>query len=328
MFPIPFNKPYRNPDGTLTTIGEVIASGGGGGGTDGVYVGETDPDNEVGEDGDFYLKVRNIYTDIPLISPQNSNTNMVYSEEWTSGNGYAWHLCDASGSTYWSTREGYNTNQYCGFDFGANGAVVANRVGINPRAWSNVVQIHDFKIQASNDNTSWVDLYSGEIPNDVSYAERMNYFDFENETAYRYYRLYVIDANTSRTITVFEMQLYYYDETEVFNLEVVDTYKKINSEWVNSVGGYEIKTHSTSGSDASMDVFIMVYGVLMYYKTILYNGDSYTDSNISLRYINNVGWKLTPLVTMYDENGDEVTEQTWVYGTSKDFIWYLNDPTE
>lgn len=326
MFPIPFNMPYRKPDGTLTTIGDVIASGGGGGGggADGVYVGETDPDNSVGEDDDFYLKVRKIYATTPLVNTQDSNENMIFSNEWSS-NGVAWHLFDNDATTYWSTQENHNTNEYCGYDFGENGAVVANRVGINPRQWSSVVQIHNFKIQASNDNTSWVDLYTGEIPNNVSYAGRMNYFDFENETAYRYYRLFVVDANTSKTITVFEMQLYQYTD-EVSNVEVVDTYKKINGEWVASLTGYEIKTHSTGGDDASMDIYLMVFGVLTFYNTLLYNAGGYNDGNISLTY--NSGWKLTPLVTMYDENGNVVTEQTWTYNVTKDFTWYLYDPTE
>ena len=326
MFPIPFNMPYRKPDGTLTTIGEVIASGGGGGGgADGLYVGETDPDNEVGEDGDFYLKVRKIYNATPLIPPQNANTNMIFSVDWAGGSGQAWHLCDGNPATYWSTPETYNTNQYCGYDFGENGAVVANRVGINPRQYSDVVQIHGFKIQASNDNETWVDLYTGEIPNEKSYAGSMNYYDFENETAYRYYRLFVIDANTSRTITVFEMQLYVTSD-DVYNVEMVDTYKKIDGEWVASVTGYEIKTSSTGGYDASVSVFVMIFDVPTFYTTVLYTSSGYIDDNISLTYGNN-GWHLTPLVTMYDENGDEVSAQTWTYSTSKDFKWYLHDPT-
>lgn len=233
MFPIPFNMPYRKPDGTLTTIGEVIASGGGGGGgTDGVYVGETDPDNEVGEDGDFYLKVRKEYVMFPLIPAQVNNNNMIFSNDWAGSNGQAWHLCDGVNTTFWSTEEGNNTNQYCGYDFGENGAAIATRAGINVRRYGINNQLHDFKIQGSNDNETWVDLYNGSIANDAENAGVMLYFDFDNTTAYRYYRLFAVNANDSRTITVFELQLYAPDPmSEPNNIVVTGRYIKSSGAW-------------------------------------------------------------------------------------------------
>ena len=326
MFPIPFNMPYRKPDGTLTTIGDVIASGGGGGGeVDGVYLGETDPDNAIGEDSDFYLKFKKIYPMTALVPTlTGASDKVLVSNQWT-GDGDAWKAFDENTNTYWSTQLNYNTNQYIGYDFGDDKKVVT-KVGINPRRWSNNNQIKDFKIQASNDGESWVDLLTDTIPNTAQVAGVMNYYEFDNATEYRYYRLFVLNANSSQTITIFEVQFYAVDySVEPNNIEVVNTFKKVDGEWLNSLMGYKFKTHSTGGSDASIDVFLNIFGTFEFYGTYYYNGDLYSDENVSLTYSNN--WKLTPLKTLYDANGDEVSEQTWAYNTSEEFVWYIDDPT-
>lgn len=323
MFPIPWNKMFRNKDGTLTKIGDVIASGGGGSSVDGVYVGEDDPDEDLGEDGDFYLKIKKVKEKIALIPAVSDDTNVICSEEWTPG-GESWHLFDNSLSTYWSTREGYNTNEYCGYDFGENGAVIATSAGICPRRWGSSNQIQDFKIQASNDNETWVDLYSGSIPNNAANAGVMNYFEFENSTAYRYYRLFVVNANLSQTITVFEFQLYT-QGSEYTDVEIEEEFKKVNGSWGREIEGYKFQTHSTGGSDASIDVYIKKYGVYEFYGTILYNASTFEDDNVSLKYQSN--WILTPKRTLYDSQGNVVTQQTWTYSVEKLFEWFVDNPT-
>lgn len=143
---------------------------------------------------------------LPIIPTQTNNDNVIFSNQWDSAGFNAYKLFDNDISSFWSTREDINTNQYCGIHL--ESPEIAVRVGINPRQWSNVVQIHDFKLQASNDGNTWIDLLTDSIPNDASVAGTWIYFDFTNTTPYSYYRLYVINANTSRTITVFEMQLF------------------------------------------------------------------------------------------------------------------------
>ena len=144
---------------------------------------------------------------VPIIPTQNDNTNVIVSNQWSPDLGYK--LFDNNLSSFWTTDLGLTTNQYCGIHL--NSGVTAVRVGIVPRQWNNVIQIHDFKIQGSNDGNTWNDLLTDSIPNDASLAGTWIYFDFENSTPYEYYRLFVINANTSQTITVFEMQLFYDD---------------------------------------------------------------------------------------------------------------------
>lgn len=196
-----------------------------------VYIGLDVPSSDLGEEGEFYMQYKNVYETVSLIPVQSNNTNVICSNEWTGGSGQAWHLFDGNASTYWSTSENYNTDEYCGFDFGENGAVVADSVGITPRQYSGVIQMHDFKLQASNDNETWTDLYTGTMPNTSALSGHMQYFTFDNSTAYRYYRLFVEDANTSRTITIFEMQLFL-DTDNIINIEQYKTYKKVSGSWI------------------------------------------------------------------------------------------------
>lgn len=195
-----------------------------------VYIGFDTPSNDIGEDGDFYMKVSYDYEAVSLVPTQSNDDNTFASSAWSTDNGQAWHAFDNNTSTYWSTEQYATSNQYVGFDFGENGAVIASRVGINPRAYSNVVQMHDFKIQASNDNETWTDLYTGTIPNETQYAGVMNYFDFTNTTAYRYYRLLVVNANTSKTVNVFELQFYRIINVPIDIIEDA-TYKKVSGAW-------------------------------------------------------------------------------------------------
>lgn len=172
MFPIPWNKMYRKKDGTLTKIGDVIASGGGGSSVDGVYVGEDEPDEDLGEDGNYYLQI-DVSGNIPLVT---------------------------------------------------------------------------------------------------------------------------------------------------------NTFKKINDNWVNSLIRYNIKTHSTGGSDASLDITQIMFDEIVFTRNISYQMANYSDDYIILRYSN--AWVLTPNTIMYDDDGNVVAQTSWGYNTSKDITWYNYNPIE
>lgn len=176
MFPINWNDAFRKKDGTMTTIGDVIASGGGGGGgsgVDGVIIGEEEPTEDIGENGDYYLQI-----DV-----------------------------------------------------------------------------------------------SGNIP------------------------------------------------------VVTNTFKKVNDNWVNSLVGYNVKSHSTGSYDASLDISQIVFDELVLITTVPYQGPFYSDDYVAVSYTGGY-WVLTPNQTMYDDNGDVVTETRWTYGTSQDITWYIDNPTE
>ena len=258
MFPLNNNDEYIDSTGKRSKLGDAIGSGGSvipefsesdagkvltvgedgelewdekGSGGGSPYIGLDAPSADLGSDGDFYMQYKNVYAKTAIIPVQADNTNCFASNE---GLGAAYKLFDGNDATEWSTAENVNTNQYCGVDLGAGGAAVANVVGIVPRAWQNVVQMEDFKIQGSNDNESWTDIYTGSMPNDASLAGHEQLFEMTNTQSYRYYRLYVIDAYTSKTITVYEMQLYTISDT-VIDITEYKTYKKVSGSWAEIV---------------------------------------------------------------------------------------------
>ena len=143
-----------------------------------------------------------------LISAQSSNTNVIYSSQWDSSTYAAYKAFDNSLNTFWSSSSNNVTNQYIGYHFSQ--AVIANKIGFVPREKNNAITMRNYKVQASNDNSTWVDLYTGSVANNISLSRTWVYAEFNNETAYSYYRLFIADLYGSNpAITLYEMQLYY-----------------------------------------------------------------------------------------------------------------------
>ena len=253
MFPIPWNFPFRKKDGSLGTMedlggqytlptasadikggvkigsgltmdGEVLKVDGSIGGSS-LYVGMVSPSNSLGNNGDIYIKYAAPL--VPILS--GVSASVIYSSQMDA-DGPAWKLFDGKDDTFWSSALYSSTNQYCGYDFGEGNSVLVNRIGINPRAFNGVVQCHDFKVQGSNDGEIWTDIYSGTIANVVSNAGKMNYFEFDNDDEYRYLRLFVVDANTSQTVTIFETQ--FYGEGDAYDhFDIIAKYMKLSDAW-------------------------------------------------------------------------------------------------
>jgi len=82
----------------------------------------------------------------------------------------------------------------------SNNRKIINKVTLTP--YGNYVK--DFKIQASNNNAQWIDLYYGTHAN-TSFQES---YTFLNSTAYRYYRLYLINNHAGTNyVGIYEMEL-------------------------------------------------------------------------------------------------------------------------
>lgn len=198
---------------------------GGGGGSYSIIQGKTFPTNDIGNDGDIYLLYENVGGNVENDIPkQLNNSNLIYSNEWTGDGGQAWHLFDQNNSTYWSTTISQNTDQYCGVDLVA--PVVMKSGEIFPRVFSSHPQIQDFKIEGSNNLTDWDILYTGTIPDSSSIVSYK--FSLINNTAYRYYRLYVLNTYVSQTITVYEMSL---SVNDLDQKQLDHAYQKNNGVW-------------------------------------------------------------------------------------------------
>lgn len=203
----------------------IYKTGSEGGGQ--ILDGTTPPDNAQGQNGDIYIYYTidpNVKTIIPI---QSNNNNCVWSDQWTSDGGNAWHLFDGNNGTYWSTNLNNNTNQFCGFKFDA--AKTIKTFSLFPRVFGGSPQIKNFIFQGSNDGIVYDDLYSDQIP-DVTPARIYNYA-INNNTPYLYYRLFVLNTWGSQTITLLEMSMS--ESPTIETKEPIDVYRKINGVWTS-----------------------------------------------------------------------------------------------
>lgn len=72
-------------------------------------------------------------------------------------------------------------------DFGEGHAQTLTKIKILPKDLFLYSSIKDFKLQGSNDDTEWTDLYEGVVEQAAAWQS----FVFDNDTAYRYYRIYI-----------------------------------------------------------------------------------------------------------------------------------------
>lgn len=97
---------------------------------------------------------------------------------------------DNNGGTYWqsSTKSG---NQWVKVDFGSEKIIVGT--ALEPRDSSGAT-VTDFRIEGSNNDSTWTDL-TGTLTHGNN--ANLETFNFSNTTAYRYYRIFLISAITS-----------------------------------------------------------------------------------------------------------------------------------
>lgn len=100
--------------------------------------------------------------------------------------------------------------------------------------------------------------------------------------------------------------------------------------------GYEVVTYTASSSDASIDVYQVIYesGVetdKYLLKHLVYNGDSrYEDDNIKITYNTIAGakWSIEFSNPMYKLNGDTWTSPvSWLYNETVDNLLFTSDPS-
>lgn len=219
-----------------TTNDEVTVSvSGGGGGAKNILSGTGMPTASDGEDGDIYLLLS-----VDLV-PTGATTNLIAGQNASS----AYKLYDGDDSTFWTTKDRNYNDMYVGYDTGAGNPAACTGVSINPRQWNNNVQIGDFKVQASNDLTTWDDIASLTVPNDpATYAGVWTRFDLQNDTAYRAWRVLAITLNGSVTFTLYGLQFH------VGGTTISATYLKVNGSWV-PIDGQSIDDVNTGGGATS-----------------------------------------------------------------------------
>lgn len=140
---------------------------------------------------------------VALIPKMTSNTlpsGVASAETGTE----AYKAFDNDDLTYWGSSNG--TSSWLQYKF--TGAVVANKMSVLPLL-STYIRMKNFTLKGSNDGTNFTDIYTG-IYDNPNEAINMDY-TFENNTAYLYYRLVIIDrynVETAGSIAISSFQLY------------------------------------------------------------------------------------------------------------------------
>ena len=69
-------------------------------------------------------------------------------------------------------------------------------------------RLKNFKVQGSNNNSTWVDIYTGLYPNDAT-KNIPHYYDFDNDDYYIYYKILIIDTyNNAKYAGASQIQFY------------------------------------------------------------------------------------------------------------------------
>lgn len=135
---------------------------------------------------------------IASASHNNVNGSTAYAV-WRAFNG-----TNTSAADCWSS-ETSTFPEYVWLQYKFTSAKVANKMLLANRLGGGALK--NFKIQGSNNGTSWDDLGSFTNANATNGAEQ--YFEFNNEIAYLYYRLY-ITSSYSNFVAIAKWQLYGY----------------------------------------------------------------------------------------------------------------------
>lgn len=141
----------------------------------------------------------------------------------------AYKAFDNDDSSYWGATS--RVNQYVGYKFTSSTVVKYVKF---VASYETMMRVKNFKIQASNDNSTWTDLYTGVYPNTQGYKFSIN---LNNNTAYLYYRIYVIDNYDSTEnyyIRINEIQFYAYEQSITDNQSAM-SYIGLNNYCTNTL---------------------------------------------------------------------------------------------
>ncbi|MCX6722001.1 MAG: peptidoglycan-binding protein, partial [Candidatus Staskawiczbacteria bacterium] len=147
-----------------------------------------------------------------LITPLTSNgtvasasseyDNLPYYKAYKAFDGQ--NVYDSTAEAWVSTRatskEPLSSNPaWLEYNFGVGNSQIINTYTIINRNWTEPTSPNTWSFQGSNDGTTWVDLdsISGDI-NNTQAAVRT--FNFTNDTAYQYYRIYIKASNSKNNV--------------------------------------------------------------------------------------------------------------------------------
>ena len=144
-----------------------------------------------------------IWEDIhALIPTMTSNTSSEGTASANSGNDTAYLAFDNNTSTSWFASG--HSNVAVQFKF--NTARKVTYFDIHPAYESSYLRVKNFKLQGSNNGSTWTDLYSGSFSSNTNVGKKT--YNISNPQSFTYYRLLVVDTHENVLAGITELQLY------------------------------------------------------------------------------------------------------------------------
>ena len=118
-----------------------------------------------------------------------------------SGGSSGAYAFDDNEETYWQSNQG--AGSWIKYDRGAGRGTVVQKLRFKTKRDANNGGVGAFTFQGSNDDSNYVTLVTGTHGNNENWEE----WDFTNETAYRYFRLYVNTVYSVNIASIYEMEV-------------------------------------------------------------------------------------------------------------------------
>lgn len=176
---------------TYTTLGEVLAD-------TGILQTLMASDNAV----DYLVRSKTFIGSESMVPVMTSDTTPSGEASASSVTSYypdskAYKAFDANNSTEWWSDTA--SNEWVQYQF--TSAKVINKVTVLPKEDAGGPRVKNFKVQASNDGVTFTDLYTGICANTLTAQT----FTFTNNTAYTYYRFFVVDSYGVNNIAIYTL---------------------------------------------------------------------------------------------------------------------------
>lgn len=131
---------------------------------------------------------------VPTMTSNTTPTGVAFASSEAASSMAAWYAFDnTKNATFWASTG--NTNAQIGYDFGsakkikALGIINSSYQTAGATPWY-TQGVKDFIFQASNDNSTWVDLLENTAAEATSLTQDFEKFVIENPNSYRYYRVF------------------------------------------------------------------------------------------------------------------------------------------
>lgn len=209
---------------------------------------------------------------IPAMTANNATYPFVVSAYSEASAPYAaWKAFDGDTDTKWQSGTD-PTDGWIRVDCSENFSLAINKVRIRN---DELYGLKTFKIQASDNATLWVDLYSGTCTQDKTWQT----FKFDNQTEYRYYQILCLTGQEAASLMIEEIEFivgseinaeYVINEVNGSNKDFYLT-SEGNAQWGNIKGFF---THSDRGkfvqyiiTETSEHNIMFSNGLMSYIKT-------------------------------------------------------------